>query len=68
LLIDFDDYDKYNVGGDETAKTIAVLDIEKVNMSFLSGDPFVHLKRTLSAANAHYPERSKILFHYTPSL
>ena len=36
---------------------MAVLDIEGVNMSFMSGDPYTLLKKTVGAANAHYPER-----------
>jgi len=44
-------------GGDETAKSIAVLDIGSVKMSDLSGDPIEYTKKTVAIANAHYPER-----------
>ena len=42
---------------DPSGKAVAVLDIEGVNMSFMSGDPYILLKKTVGAANAHYPER-----------
>jgi len=35
-----------------------VLDIDKINRSYLAGDAFTFLKRALQAANQHYPERS----------
>lgn len=34
------------------------MDIEKVTMSYLTGEAFTFLKRALQAANQHYPERS----------
>jgi hypothetical protein len=43
--------------GDETAKTISVIDMEHINMSFLRGDPMVFVKKTIQAAGQHYPER-----------
>lgn len=48
--------------GDETAKTIAIIDIEKVGMNALVGDTMEYLKRSVSIANNHYPERSYIIF------
>ena len=45
------------VGGDETAKSISILDIERVGMNALMGDALEYVKRTVGYANAHYPER-----------
>lgn len=53
----FEVYEYVCVGGDELAKSIAVLDIGSVKMSDLSGDPLEYTKKTVSIANAHYPER-----------
>ena len=50
------------IAGDEMAKGIAVLDIEGVNMGDLTGDKLEHLKKSVSAANQHYPERSFVIF------
>lgn len=46
------------IENNQTEKTIAVMDIEKVTMSYLAGEAFTFLKRALQAANQHYPERS----------
>lgn len=43
---------------DEMAKSIAVLDIEKVTMSSLGGEALDMLRKTIAWANQHYPERS----------
>lgn len=43
--------------GDETAKSIAVLDIENVGLYDLAGDALTYVKKTVGYANAHYPER-----------
>ena len=51
-------YDYMYIENDQTQKTIAVMDIEKVSMSYLAGEAFTFLKRALQAANQHYPERS----------
>lgn len=50
------------IAGDEMAKGIAVLDIEGVTMGDLTGEKLEHLKRSVSAANQHYPERSFVIF------
>lgn len=50
------------LAGDEMAKGIAVLDIEGVNMGDLTGEKLEHLKKSVSAANQHYPERSYVIF------
>jgi hypothetical protein len=49
-------------GGDETAKGIAVIDINNVKMGDLAGDNMNYLKKTIAFANAHYPERSHVIF------
>ena len=48
--------------GDEKAKVITVLDIEKVKMSDLAGNSMEYLKKTVGYANQHYPERSYVIF------
>jgi len=48
--------------GDETAKSIAVLDAAGVKMSDLAGDNLNFIKRTISIANQHYPERSFVIY------
>lgn len=49
-------------GNDETAKSIAVIDIEHIKMGDLAGENLTFLKKTIGIANAHYPERSYVIF------
>jgi uncharacterized membrane protein YgcG len=49
-------------GGDETAKSISVLDLAGVGLSDLAGDNLTFLKKALNYANQHYPERSSVIF------
>lgn len=49
-------------GGDETAKGISVIDINGVGMGDLAGENMNYLKKTIAYANAHYPERSHVIF------
>ncbi|RYG67290.1 hypothetical protein EON64_07755 [archaeon] len=48
--------------GDETAKSIAVIDLAGVSMGDLAGDNMAFLKKTIGIANQHYPERSLVIF------
>lgn len=48
--------------GDETAKSIAVLDAAGVKMSDLAGDNLNFMKRAIGIANQHYPERSYVIY------
>lgn len=43
---------------DETAKSIAVIDLNNIKIGDLAGDNLAYLKKTVSIANQHYPERS----------
>ena len=47
------------LNNDESAKTVAILDVEHIDSSFLTGDPYQYFKQTVTAANAHYVERSQ---------
>lgn len=49
-------------GNREDEKSISILDIEKIKMGDLSGDPLAYTKKTIGWANAHYPERSYVIF------
>lgn len=49
-------------GGDEAAKGIAVIDVETVKMGDLVGDNLEYVKKTIGYANAHYPERSYVIY------
>ncbi len=49
-------------GGDEMAKGISVIDINGITMGDLAGDNMNYLKKTIAFANAHYPERSHVIF------
>lgn len=48
--------------GDETAKSIAIIDINGIGMSDLAGNNMEYIKKTLAIANQHYPERSYIIY------
>jgi CRAL/TRIO domain len=50
------------LGGDETAKSISVLDVGTVKMGDLAGENFTYVSTTIGYANAHYPERSYVIF------
>lgn len=43
-------------------KSISVIDMEHVSMGDLAGEKLEQMKRSVSAANAHYPERSFVIF------
>lgn len=43
---------------DEKAKSIAVIDIANIKMTDLAGESLNFLKKSISIANQHYPERS----------
>lgn len=47
---------------DEMAKTISVVDMGAVTMSSLTGEPFKFLNASIKCANAHYPERSYVIY------
>lgn len=47
---------------DETAKSVAVLDLAGIKLSDLAGDNLNFVKRTVAIANQHYPERSQVIF------
>ena len=47
---------------DEMAKTISIIDMEQVSMFSLTGEPYKFLNQSIKLANAHYPERSYIIF------
>ena len=47
---------------DEMAKTISVIDMSKVTYSSLNGEPYKFLNSSLKIANAHYPERSHVIY------
>lgn len=44
--------------GDQTAKGISVMDMNGIKLGDLAGDNMAFLKKTISYANQHYPERS----------
>jgi len=48
--------------GDETAKSISVIDVGNVKMGDLAGDNFTFVSTTIGYANAHYPERSYVIY------
>jgi CRAL/TRIO domain len=48
--------------GDETAKGIAIIDVGTVRMGDLAGDNLDYVKKTIGYANAHYPERSHVIY------
>ena len=43
---------------DEMARCISVVDMENIALSDLAGDKLEFLRKSVAAANAHYPERS----------
>ena len=45
------------LGGDQTAKSIAILDIENVKLSDMTGVSLEYIRTTVGYANQHYPER-----------
>ena len=47
---------------DEMAKTISVVDMGAVSYGSLSGEPYKFLNASIKVANAHYPERSYVIF------
>jgi hypothetical protein len=47
---------------DEMAKSISVVDMEQVSWSSLSGEPYKFLNESIKIANAHYPERSYVIY------
>jgi hypothetical protein len=47
---------------DEMAKSISVVDMGSVTMASLTGEPFKFLNESIKIANAHYPERSYVIF------
>jgi CRAL/TRIO domain len=49
-------------GGDEAAKGIAVIDVGTVKMGDLAGDNLEYVRKTIGYANAHYPERSYVIY------
>lgn len=49
-------------GGDETAKSIVVIDLANIKASDLAGDNLTFLKKSIGIANQHYPERSYIIY------
>ena len=48
--------------GDQTAKSIAVIDAKDLRMSDLAGNNMEYIKKTVGIANQHYPERSYVIF------
>lgn len=48
--------------GDEAAKSISVIDVGTVKMGDLAGDNFTYVSTTIGYANAHYPERSYVIY------
>lgn len=48
--------------GDDTAKSIAVLDVGTVKFGDLVGDNLAFVKRSVGYANVHYPERSFVIY------
>ena len=48
--------------GDQTAKSIAVIDAKNVTMTDLAGNNMEYIKKTVGIANQHYPERSYVIF------
>lgn len=48
--------------GDETAKSIAVIDANGIGISDLAGSNLDFVKTTVTYANQHYPERSHVIF------
>lgn len=48
--------------GDQTAKSIAVIDAKNVTMTDLAGNNMEYIKKTVGIANLHYPERSYVIF------
>jgi hypothetical protein len=48
--------------GDQTAKSIAVIDAKGVTMSDLAGSNMDYIKKTVGIANMHYPERSYVIY------
>eukprot|EP01039_Chlorochromonas_danica_P008680 gene8680-9563_t len=49
-------------GGDETAKSIVVIDLANIKASDMAGDNLTFLKKSIGIANQHYPERSYIIY------
>ena len=43
---------------DDLARCISVVDMENIALSDLAGEKLEFLRKTVSAANSHYPERS----------
>ena len=50
------------LNGDPLAKSIAIIDVHKVSLTDLAGDKLDFLKKTISYANQHYPERSHVIY------
>jgi len=53
--------------GDETAKSIAVIDVKGVGISDLVGPKLECVKRCVGMANQHYPERSLVVYFVNAS-
>jgi hypothetical protein len=53
--------------GDETAKSIAVIDVKGVGISDLVGPKLECVKRCVGMANQHYPERSLVVYFINAS-
>lgn len=54
---------KILLNNNDEAKSIAVIDIENVKMAdAIAGEGMEYLKKTIGIANAHYPERSYLIF------
>jgi hypothetical protein len=49
-------------GGDPVAKSTAVLDIENIKMSDMTGVTLEYIRTTVGYANQHYPERSHVIY------
>jgi len=47
---------------DESAKSIAVMDLAGVKLTDLAGDNLTFMKKALGIANQHYPERSFVIY------
>jgi hypothetical protein len=50
------------LNGDPLAKSIAIIDVDNVSLTDLAGDKLDFLKKTISYANQHYPERSYVIY------
>ncbi len=52
------EYQYTHVVTGELEKAITVIDIEKVKLSDVAGDALEFVRRSVTIANHHYPERS----------